>query len=273
MDFVSENMLELLHDDLKKVAEIGRGAFGVVYKYTNGAQNVAVKKIKGLSIDLEVMLRTEIKAMKKLSPHANIVQFYGYRPTRNGLFIYMELCESDLKRYMTTSNANVDHRGQLDIMLQIINGVRFMHSNKIIHRDLKPQNVLVKLNKSEFGKDVFKLADFGMAKIKEAAINTMSLSLSAVGGTPTFTAPEIILARMSGEAKIPAKQNPFAVDIFPLGIVCYWILTLETPFNELQLIQDDFDPCDVVRGNIHAKINDKWSESVMKSRGFTGKAA
>ena len=46
-----------------------------------------------------------------------------------------------------------------DLMLQLLNGVDFLHSNRIVHRDLKPQNLLI----SREGQ--LKLADFGLSRI------------------------------------------------------------------------------------------------------------
>ena len=71
----------------------------------------------------------------------------------------MELCDADLKRFIEESG-DLDDGQCLDIILQITNGVQFIHHNKIIHRDLKPANVLVKRNTP----NIFKIADFGLSK-------------------------------------------------------------------------------------------------------------
>lgn len=42
-------------------------------------------------------------------------------------------------------------------VLQILNGIHFIHKNKIIHADLKPENILLK----EVNKSGIKIIDFG----------------------------------------------------------------------------------------------------------------
>jgi len=44
-------------------------------------------------------------------------------------------------------------------MLQLLNGVDFLHAHRIVHRDLKPQNILVT------SQGQLKLADFGLARV------------------------------------------------------------------------------------------------------------
>lgn len=42
-------------------------------------------------------------------------------------------------------------------VLQILNGLHFLHKNRIIHADLKPENILLK----EMNKSGVKIIDFG----------------------------------------------------------------------------------------------------------------
>lgn len=99
-------------------------------------------------------------------------------------------------------------------MLQLLQGLDFLHSNMVLHRDLKPENILV----SSHG-DV-KIADFGLARlyvfnvaltpgVREVTLHTLSLvggllsgsrlaivsvcSLLAQVVTLWYRAPEVLL--------------------------------------------------------------------------------
>lgn len=44
-------------------------------------------------------------------------------------------------------------------MLQLLQGLDFLHTNMVLHRDLKPENILVSC------RGEIKIADFGLARI------------------------------------------------------------------------------------------------------------
>lgn len=58
--------------------------------------------------------------------------------------------------------------------------IQHMHQLNIIHRDLKPENCLVTTNAD--GKEVIKLADFGLSMV-------ITEDLHTICGTPTYVAP------------------------------------------------------------------------------------
>jgi serine/threonine protein kinase len=74
-----------------------------------------------------------------------------------------------------------------DILGQVLNGVKHLHSHNIIHRDIKPINILV--DKRE-ARHRFKITDFSVAtKVSEETPE----AIRACAGTPWYMAPEVIL--------------------------------------------------------------------------------
>lgn len=93
---------------------------------------------------------------------------------------------------------------QLLIMLDIAHGLQYLHLRKpsVIHRDCKSSNILIT------SKGTAKIADFGLAKVKQS---TRSMVRSLVG-TVNWQAPELWHAH--------PKYN-HKVDVFSCALV-YW---------------------------------------------------
>ena len=67
-------------------------------------------------------------------------------------------------------------------LVEILEGLEYLHANNVVHRDIKASNILLDSN------GVCKLADFGSSKkIYESIGNSRSLC-----GTPYYMAPEVI---------------------------------------------------------------------------------
>ena len=99
----------------------------------------------------------------------------------------------------------------------------------IIHRDLKPSNILLSINKHQINKISFKISDFGLSKLlDESKMNNMSIN-----GTPITMAPEVL----KGQNDLICSKS----DIWSLGIIIYYMLFKEYPYNgqnEYQIIQN-----------------------------------
>ena len=103
-----------------------------------------------------------------------------------------------------------------EFLLELNKILKKMNDNKIIHRNLKLSNILLSLNKERIDKSSFKISDFGLININEGNISSKVNS---------FTMSFEILKRE--ENLISSKS-----DIWSLGIIIYYLLFKEYPYND-----------------------------------------
>lgn len=99
-------------------------------------------------------------------------------------------------------------------MLKVADAVRAVHGVGFAHRDIKPGNILVRGSGCN---EQFLLCDFGSAYRIGSAMNPTLM------GTPAFMAPELMA---SDDA-----YDPFAADIFSLGVTFYCMVFGRHPFT------------------------------------------
>jgi len=193
------------------------------------------------------VIRTEEEAIKKVcgkGGHRNVItvlwlgdisgtEFYG---------IDMELCGLNLelfihrKTYPTPSESvpfyfkdgqpPLREQQVWNVMKQLADGVKYIHSLKVVHRDLKPANSKFRLGLATdetvlySRKDsCWKLADFGFAS--EGNSSTLRRS-NDVRGTTGYRAPELLA---NGNATFNNKA-----DIWSLGCILFELSVGRRPF-------------------------------------------
>lgn len=67
----------------------------------------------------------------------------------------------------------------VDLFIQLLSAVAFLHSKRILHRDIKTSNIFLKRNQ-------IKLGDFGISRLM---MNTMDKASTFIG-TPYYMSPE-----------------------------------------------------------------------------------
>ncbi len=204
------------------LAELGRGAMGVVYKARDPKINrvVAVKTISlnGQPPEEELEYRErfvrEAEAAGRLS-HPGIVTVFdvGEEPETRAPYIVMEYVagQSLDKLLLSIEDHKLPPEAALQITLELAEALDCAHGQGVVHRDLKPANILV----TEDGH--VKIADFGVAKL-HLANHTVG---ARVLGTPAYMSPE----QLDGEA-VDGRS-----DLFSLGVVLYTVLTGYRPFQ------------------------------------------
>lgn len=84
----------------------------------------------------------------------------------------------------------------------LASAMAYLHSMSIVHRDIKPENLLVEMDENGQVREL-KLADFGLAcEVDEP--------LTAVCGTPTYVAPEILMETGYGLKVCCSARNDFS---------------------------------------------------------------
>jgi serine/threonine protein kinase len=186
---------------------LGEGATGVVYRASDGVQEVAVKILRAEDPTAQKRFAREARlARMSESRHLVPVLEVGDR------YIVMPLYRGGTlaERLRTERQLSLDET--IDLAAQLGKGLDALHACAIVHRDVKPSNVLLD------GSGGAALADFGLAR---GADSTQLTRDGQLVGTAQYLAPELI----EGEAATPAS------DVYALGCVLYECLIGEPPFT------------------------------------------
>ncbi|GAU31802.1 hypothetical protein TSUD_58040 [Trifolium subterraneum] len=158
--------------------EVGRGHFGYTCsaKFKKGefkGQQVAVKVIPKAKMTTAIAIedvRREVKILRALNGHSNLVQFYDAFEDQENVYIVMELCEGgELLDMILSRGGKYTEDDAKAVMVQILNVVAFCHLQGVVHRDLKPENFLYtsKDESSELKAIDFGLSDFVRPEAKD----------------------------------------------------------------------------------------------------------
>jgi eukaryotic-like serine/threonine-protein kinase len=209
------------------VRHIGSGGMGTVDavkdRLTNGL--VALKKVTTSSSQLvfnsqhstrnfRMALAQEFKTLASLRhPHIISVLDYGFDEEKQPYYT-MDLLEN--AQTILEAGRNQPLKTQVDLLVQMLQALHYLHRHGILHRDLKPANVLVVDGQ-------VKVLDFGLATTKDTE--------TEVAGTLAYMAPEIL------QGQIVTQSS----DLYAVGMIAFEVLTNQHPFHVddmTQLITD-----------------------------------
>ncbi|XP_045533443.1 cyclin-dependent kinase-like 4 isoform X1 [Pieris brassicae] len=160
----------------EKLAKLGEGSYGLVYKCRNRetGEIVAIKKFVENEDDpliRKIALR-EIRMLKNLK-HPNLVNLIEVFRRKRKLHLVFEYCDHTVLHEMEKYPAGCPELLSKQIIWQTLQGVAYCHRHNCIHRDVKPENILLTSD------GVVKLCDFGFARMisgtcsSEYSVHTM----------------------------------------------------------------------------------------------------
>ncbi|KAL0430306.1 UNVERIFIED_CONTAM: CDPK-related protein kinase [Sesamum radiatum] len=200
--------------------EVGRGHFGYTCKakFKKGelkGQEVAVKVIPKAKMTTAIAIedvRKEVKILRALTGHNNLIQFYDAYEDQDNVYIVMELCEGgELLDRILSRGGKYTEEDAKTVMIQILNVVAFCHLQGVVHRDLKPENFLF-TSKEE--NSTLKAIDFGLSDFVKP-----DERLNDIVGSAYYVAPEVLHRAYSTEA-----------DVWSIGVIAYILLCGSRPF-------------------------------------------
>ncbi len=144
--------------------------------------------------------------------HDRIVRFL--RRDRSGIYLVMEYIDGEDLRVQLNKKRKLPLATACKYILQIAEGIEYLHSKSIIHLDLKPENIMVTPDND------IKILDFGLAN-HLTHDDLLASDLQGPKGTPYYIAPEQICGRRD------YKES----DIYSLGILFYEMLTAQLPHD------------------------------------------
>ncbi|KAF8382632.1 ttn-1 [Pristionchus pacificus] len=236
--------------------ELGRGAYGTVYRAIEKATNKvwAAKMVQVRpGVKREAVLH-EMAIMNKLH-HDKLLHLHEAFDMVTEICLIEEFVSGgELFDKIVEEEALLSESEARDYMHQILLGVQHMHEKDIVHLDLKPENILLKSKQST---DI-KIIDFGLARQLD-----QGRSVKLLFGTPEFCAPEVV------------NYNPvgLSTDMWTVGVISYVLLSGLSPFlgdNDEETLANvsagDWDFDDPAFDDISAEAKDFICRLMLKDK-------
>ncbi|XP_068338113.1 G-type lectin S-receptor-like serine/threonine-protein kinase LECRK4 [Pyrus communis] len=213
---LDSNLRSFSYEELREATngfneELGKGAFGVVFKgvmQIGSGVEVAVKKLNYVMQDVEKEFKTELKVIGQ-THHKNLVRLFGYCDEgQQRLLVYEFLRNGTLASFLF-SDIKPSWRQRIEIAYGVAQGLLYLHEEcgtQIIHCDIKPQNILLD--------DYYtaRISDFGLAKL---LLMNQSQTHTAIRGTKGYVAPEWFR-----NLPITTKVDVYSFGVVLLEIIC-----------------------------------------------------
>lgn len=139
----------------------------------------------------------------------------------------------------------------LSIIRDVARGLHELHDIGIIHRDLKPSNLLllskytppndveIEISQDDELQTSDEFPTVVIGDLGESQLAGESRAGTGCTGTLEFTAPEVVITNpTTNSSETKYREYTFASDLYSLGMICYFIIFGDLPFDPEQDIPD-----------------------------------
>lgn len=182
----------------------------------------------------KVRMEKEIQTMKKVD-YPGFVKFIEVAEDDGSCYVIREYVDGLTIKQML-KRQKFDTTQAVNIILQVLESLKYLHDHGIIHRDLNSDVVIV----SDQGQ--VKIISLGFTRVEDAS----SISSGEFLGVVQYTSPE----------QITQSKSDFRSDIYSIGILFFEMLTGTLPFDS---------PLPVEVMDMHLKKMPRLPEEAQKS--------
>ena len=251
----------ILSGRYKILKTIKQGGFGIVYlvediqdskrlvikeqffinhSIRNRNGGVSNKKVKKGDVSFDKLrddVKRELENLKKIN-HRNIVKAYDFFEENNTIYSVMEYIDGiDLEEYLENNLLNEDE--VMDLLEQIICGLKEIHKSQIVHRDIKPSNIM----RDKDG--IYRIIDFTTSKVYSNRITTVTGIRTQIYCPPELEKSKAIIGNFS--------------DIYSIGIILIRVFcnkNIPNLTDRLMSNEDDIFQQFIVDLDISEKLRD-----------------
>ena len=195
------SQVEINKEKYQIIRSLGRGGMGEVFLAHDVElkRDVAIKFIMLPPNDHDCHIRRfhrEAKVLAQLS-HPNLVRLFEFGTFEGKLCIVMELVSGLTLTSLINDYGAFTSSEVLQIAIELLAPIEYIHNQGFVHRDIKPGNVMVTDN------GILKLMDFGLVFAEDYT------KLSKTGervGTAAYLPPEALLANFTVTKSVDTYQ-------------------------------------------------------------------
>ncbi|MCS7181849.1 MAG: serine/threonine protein kinase [Thermoanaerobaculum sp.] len=217
-------VLEQVQEKYELIGKMREGGMGAIFKVRHkllGEERVVKIMRPQLEGDKEFALRftREAQTLIRLR-HPNIAQLYDFFADEAGnAAMVMEFIPGVDLRELLRRHGPPSLGLAVEIAVQSLEAIGFLHRRKMVHRDISPDNLM--LARDADGRPLVKLIDLGIVKVLEAEATGLT-STGMFIGKVRYASPEQF---KTAEGGMLDQRS----DLYSFGVVFYELLTGRLP--------------------------------------------